>query len=86
MNKDDLDGASIEAKYDISDELEVRIVISETVLSFLWATDPNELFMQELQHDLAFLNFVQEDDINNVEQFIDVSYSLLSWIASGCIE
>lgn len=29
--------------------------------------------LTELQKDLAFLSFIQSDETNNVEQFIDVS-------------
>ncbi|CAD6189435.1 unnamed protein product [Caenorhabditis auriculariae] len=44
---DDDSGHSIEAKFDISDEL------------------------SELQKDIAFFSFIQRDDINNVEQFVE---------------
>lgn len=36
----------------------------------------NEL--QEFERDLSFIEYVQSDDADNVEQFVDVSYSFFS--------
>ena len=43
--------------------------------------DVNDEIM-ELEKDLAFLDFVQSEDFDNIEQFVAVSYSFV-WLLNG---